>query len=405
MIKGKSKIQLALWAVLFMVAMCFSAYGADGQIKIAQTAGTTFPITINESGSYVLTSNLTVTTANVKAININADNVTLDLNGHTIHGFYGGATETGIYAYNRYNIAIKNGIVRGFCYGIYLFNDDDHQGAGHRIEGIQASNNGGYGIYAPRSTVTNCTAAFAEVIDFESIPGGSPSDGLTISTQFLSTHGVTFSRGDGGSPVLAQVGAPRTAFQGYNLLPDQPAPGTNVGQFFLTDDGVVSGPPSPLLIDYTTVVAAAGGVIIDIDGQEEWTVEAFNDDGAIIGTVILGPNNTLDGSATHWSFDFGTPVIKKISLSYTGAQTSGVGLAFDNFTPSSPVPICDGDFDHDGDVDGSDLATFAADFGRTDCAGDCEGDFDYNGKVDVSDLAIFAADFGRTDCPCALNVP
>jgi len=245
------------------------------------------------------------------------------------------------------------------------------------------------------------SAAFAAVIDFESIPSGSPSDGLTISTQFLSTHGVTFSRGDGGSPVLAQVGAPRTAFQGYNLLPDQPAPGTNVGQFFLTDDGVVSGPPSPLLIDYTTAVAAAGGVIIDIDGQEEWSVEAFNDDGAIIGTVILGPNNTLDGSATPWSFDFGSPVIKKISLSYTGAQTGGVGLAFDNFTPSSALPICEGDFDDDSDVDGSDLAIFAADFGRTDCdqGEECEGDFDQDSDVGGSDLAVFAVDFGRTDCP------
>ena len=68
---------------------------------------------------------------------------------------------------------------------------------------------------------------------------------------------------------------------------------------------------------------------------------------------------------------------------------------------------CEGDFDRDGDVDGSELAIFAADFGRTDCyfTGDCEGDFDYDGDVDGSDLAIFAADFGRTDCPCALNVP
>ena len=60
---------------------------------------------------------------------------------------------------------------------------------------------------------------------------------------------------------------------------------------------------------------------------------------------------------------------------------------------------CEGDFDDDGDVDGSDLAIFAADFGRTDCSGDCEGDFDEDGNVDRSDLAVFAADFGRTDCP------
>ncbi len=64
-------------------------------------------------------------------------------------------------------------------------------------------------------------------------------------------------------------------------------------------------------------------------------------------------------------------------------------------------PRCEGDFDEDGDVDGSDLALFAADFGRTDCDSDpeCEGDFDYDDDVDGSDLAIFAADFGRTDCP------
>ena len=65
------------------------------------------------------------------------------------------------------------------------------------------------------------------------------------------------------------------------------------------------------------------------------------------------------------------------------------------------TPPCEGDFDHDGDVDGSDLAVFAADFGRTDCVNPppCEGDFDHDGDVDGSDLAIFAADFGRTDCP------
>ena len=60
--------------------------------------------------------------------------------------------------------------------------------------------------------------------------------------------------------------------------------------------------------------------------------------------------------------------------------------------------ICLGDFDTDGAVDGSDMAVFSADFGRTDCNGDCKGDFDSDGDVDGSDLAIFSADFGRTNC-------
>jgi hypothetical protein len=62
------------------------------------------------------------------------------------------------------------------------------------------------------------------------------------------------------------------------------------------------------------------------------------------------------------------------------------------------IDSCDGDFDGDNDVDGSDLAVFAADFGRTDCDGDCKGDFDKDGDCDGTDLSVFAADFGRTDC-------
>lgn len=62
----------------------------------------------------------------------------------------------------------------------------------------------------------------------------------------------------------------------------------------------------------------------------------------------------------------------------------------------------DSDFDNDGDVDGSDLAVFAADFGRTDCCETsvppCEGDFDGDCDVDGSDLSAFSANFGRTNC-------
>jgi hypothetical protein len=62
-----------------------------------------------------------------------------------------------------------------------------------------------------------------------------------------------------------------------------------------------------------------------------------------------------------------------------------------------------GDFNGEGDVDGTDLAVFAADFGRTDCipSDPCEGDLDTDGDVDGSDLAVFAQRFGRTDgCGC-----
>ena len=78
--------------------------------------------------------------------------------------------------------------------------------------------------------------------------------------------------------------------------------------------------------------------------------------------------------------------------------TNGTG-GLNGYQVDNLITSCEGDFEPDGDVDGSDLAVFAADFGRTNCTGDCEGNFDDDGDVDGSDLAVFAADFGRTDCP------
>jgi len=59
---------------------------------------------------------------------------------------------------------------------------------------------------------------------------------------------------------------------------------------------------------------------------------------------------------------------------------------------------CPGDFDQDGDVDGTDFGLFKKDFRRHDCNGDCYGDFDEDGDVDIDDLHVFKKYFGRTDC-------
>ena len=45
------------------------------------------------------------------------------------------------------------------------------------------------------------------------------------------------------------------------------------------------------------------------------------------------------------------------------------------------------------------------DSGTCYAADACEGDFDSDGDVDGSDLAVFAADFGRTDCPSSVAAP
>lgn len=58
---------------------------------------------------------------------------------------------------------------------------------------------------------------------------------------------------------------------------------------------------------------------------------------------------------------------------------TGLILVFLGFTSIPGLAQCEGDFDCDGDVDGSDLSVFAADFGRTDCS-PCESLWQQNGS-------------------------
>lgn len=172
--KIKSRVQLVLWAVLFVVTMSFSAYGADGQIKISQPDS--FPIVIDQPGSYVLTSNITVPSGvNVHGIEVNTNNVTIDLNGHTIIG-PGGYKGFGIYANNKNNITIMSGTLRNFHTGVRLVNDS-YEGSNYTVKDIRAYNssqgitvegsgtitgcicsNGHTGFFCHKCVITNCTA-------------------------------------------------------------------------------------------------------------------------------------------------------------------------------------------------------------------------------------------------------
>ena len=69
---------------------------------------------------------------------------------------------------------------------------------------------------------------------------------------------------------------------------------------------------------------------------------------------------------------------------------------------------CEGDFNCDGDVDGSDASTFKADFGRSlvenPCSAEspCNGDFNCDHDCDGTDASLFKNDFGRSSMqnPC-----
>ncbi len=109
-----------------------------------------FPITITNSGSYRLTSNLVSSSTTDNVIEITADNVTLDLNGFSIIGprtctgdndtlacTNSGMTASGVVANGRKNIVVKNGITQGFDTGVSLTSSGQRGNTVHHINSSQ----------------------------------------------------------------------------------------------------------------------------------------------------------------------------------------------------------------------------------------------------------------------------
>lgn len=160
---------------------------SDGVLEISQACVTAgcfsgdaagFPVTIDGSAgkNFLLTSNLVVGGADITAIQISTDGVSLDLNGFTIRGTttcnfqpYASCSPTGSGkgVAGISNVLVKNGIVIGMgSYGLDL-------GFDSVVEGVRALNNGVGGIRvgpgsAVRSSTTNANNGYGLVTDFRS---------------------------------------------------------------------------------------------------------------------------------------------------------------------------------------------------------------------------------------------
>jgi hypothetical protein len=96
-----------------LLALSGSAHAGDGVIEISHAAIVAaggYPYTITTQGSYVLTSNLQVTGGG-NGIEVQTPNVTIDLNGFTMDGNFGGLT--GINTGNP-GLTVRNGTITGF---------------------------------------------------------------------------------------------------------------------------------------------------------------------------------------------------------------------------------------------------------------------------------------------------
>jgi hypothetical protein len=203
---------------------------------------------------------------------------------------------------------------------------------------------------------------FAGLINFETTASGAtPTDNgvINVNDAFMA-DGVSVSfgfdtTGDGNVDshgVFEEIGGGRENrnsgfMSSYGDKYDRAATGFEplLGNFFLRQkDAYEPFGTFHITYDAENPVTSASGEIWDIDGHnnntERFLVEAFN--GAESLASILSPlgsnhgSNSLDGKP--WAFGFhGLSDITRIEITFTGTKESGIGLAFNNFSPIEDV--------------------------------------------------------------------
>ena len=184
------------------------------QNTISLPGSQTSTYTISAQGVYCLMTDVTVSAGFTPtyAIEITANNVVLDLNGHKVGGgnLDQASSKIGIYASQRKNITIRNGMVRGFGIGIHLSDSTSTTSFGHRVEGVRAEENwrGGIWVEGQGSVVRGnhvlltgnsqysgvgilASASGVRVVDNDVI------DTLGIDSNAAQTHGIYLARAPG----------------------------------------------------------------------------------------------------------------------------------------------------------------------------------------------------------------
>jgi len=202
---------------------------------------------------------------------------------------------------------------------------------------------------------------FSSIIDFETTAsGGVPNDNQVIGlNDNFSADDVLVSFGfdttgngvtDSEAVFEAIAGGKESGNSGFQSLYtgkyDIPAPNSAslLGSFFLRQQNPYQ-PFGTFHINYTAnnPVTEASGEIWDIDGKpsktEQFFVKAYNDNTLLASmSSPLGDDKNLDGMP--WAFGFENLTnITRIEITFTGSKNSGIGLAFNNFSPVEDISV------------------------------------------------------------------
>lgn len=216
----------------------------SGKVTPADSPG--FPVTISQPGSYRLTGNLEVPDAAATAIQITADDVTLDLNGFSISGpntctpnptrctYSGGGI--GVMAVgppgvaSPSNVRVMNGVVRGMgSHGIRMM------GEGTVVEKVHSVSNGGPGIVVGEGSVIDSVAKLNQSgsaivgLIVRGCVSANNAFGIFIRPGGVAIGNVAIANGAGGISLSNATATGNTALNNGSYGIDASCPGAVIG--------------------------------------------------------------------------------------------------------------------------------------------------------------------------------
>lgn len=116
--------QSAHWLLLFQLILA-GVSGGDARAETTNLSGateiTSLPITITQPGTYYLSRNWQLNLPGGNALTIAANDVIIDLNGHTIANSATPSSAVGVYAQNKSNLTVRNGTLATFGVAVNIW--------------------------------------------------------------------------------------------------------------------------------------------------------------------------------------------------------------------------------------------------------------------------------------------
>ena len=226
------------------------------------------------------------------ALQVNADGIVLDCNGHRIRNTNASTGAAGIAGYDRKNVVIRNCVVDGFFNGISLGSSSDTAGTGNLIEGNHILNSRQVGLYAigshnrvERNRITNVDGSYNGVAyGMHVFSMNSTGVGVTIRDNVVSDFRGTF-------PITGQS---VTGIYFSNLR-DIEVVGNTISGLYASTNNKVHGMEAYVerAVVRDNVVIAPTALAAPLDGAQEWGIGIFD---STSGSVCR--DNTVGGFAS-----------------------------------------------------------------------------------------------------------